>query len=63
MFFSANSETTQKFGNDLYMLNLRNLSHFRQKSLKQRTRLNIQLTYYVDDIFHRLIMYLKRMSI
>ncbi len=36
---------------DLGLMQLKNLGRFRQKTVKQRTRLKIQLTSYVDQIF------------
>ena len=36
---------------DLDMMNLKALGRFCQKTLKQRTRLKIQLTTYVDQVF------------
>lgn len=36
---------------DLDMMNLKALGRFRQKTIKQRTRLKIQLTTYVDQVF------------
>lgn len=38
---------------DLDMMNLKTLGRFRQKTIKQRTRLKIQLTTYVDQIFRK----------
>lgn len=39
---------------DLDIMDLKTLGHFRQKSLKQRTRLKIQLTSFVDQAFPEL---------
>ena len=39
---------------DLDLMNLIQLGRFRQKAIKQRTRLKIQLTSYVDQIFPEL---------
>ena len=36
---------------NLDMMDLKALEHFRQKIIKQRTRLKIQLTTYVDQVF------------
>ena len=36
---------------DLDMMDLKALGRFRQKTIKQRTRLKIQLTTYVDQVF------------
>ena len=36
---------------DLDMMDLKTLGHFRQKTINQRTRLKIQLTTYVDQVF------------
>ena len=36
---------------DLDMMNLKTFGRFRQKTIKQRTRLKIQLTIYVDQVF------------
>ena len=36
---------------DLGLMQLKNLGRFRQKTVKQRTRLKIQLTSYVDQVF------------
>ena len=36
---------------DLDMMDLKALGRFRQKTIKQRTRLKIQLTTYVDHVF------------
>lgn len=44
---------------DLDLLNLKNLGRFRQKTLKQRTRLKIQLTSYVDEVFPELQYFFK----
>ncbi|SFR78882.1 IS110 family transposase [[Clostridium] aminophilum] len=39
---------------DLDLMDLKTLGRFRQKSIKQRTRLKIQLTSYVDQVFPEL---------
>ena len=39
---------------DLDLMDLKQLGRFRQKTIKQRTRLKIQLTSYVDQVFPRL---------
>jgi transposase len=39
---------------DLDLLDLKTLGRFRQKTVKQRTRLKIQLTAYVDEVFPEL---------
>lgn len=39
---------------DLDLMDLKALGRFRQKTIKQRTRLKIQLTSYVDEIFPEL---------
>ena len=44
---------------DLYLMNLRTLGRFRQKTIKQRTRLKIQLTSYVDEVFPELQYFFK----
>lgn len=44
---------------DLDLMDLKTLGRFRQKSLKQRTRLKIQLTTYVDQVFPELQYYFK----
>ncbi len=44
---------------DLDMLDLKNLGRFRQKLIKQRTRLKIQLTTYVDQAFPELQYFFK----
>lgn len=36
---------------DLDLMDLKQLGRFRQKAIKQRTRLKIQLTSYVDQAF------------
>ena len=36
---------------NLDMMDLKTLGRFRQKTIKQRTRLKIQLTTYVDQVF------------
>ena len=45
--------------NDLDIMDLKNLVRFRQKTIKQRTRLKIQLTSYVDQVFPELQYYFK----
>ena len=45
--------------NDLDIMDLKNLGRFRQKTIKQRTRLKIQLTSYVDQVFPELQYYFK----
>jgi transposase len=44
---------------DLDMMDLKTLGRFRQKTMKQRTRLKIQLTSYVDQIFPELQYFFK----
>lgn len=44
---------------DLDIMNLKTLGRFRQKTIKQRTRLKIQLTAYVDEVFHELQYFFK----
>ena len=44
---------------DLDLMNLRTLGRFRQKTIKQRTRLKIQLTSYVDKVFPELQYFFK----
>lgn len=44
---------------DLNMLDLKTLGRFRQKTIKQRTRLKIQLTSYVDQVFPELQYFFK----
>jgi len=44
---------------DLDLMELRALGRFRQKSIKQRTRLKIQLKAYVDEIFPELQYFFK----
>ena len=44
---------------DLDLMNLRTLGRFRQKTIKQRTRLKIQLTSYVDEVFPELQYFFK----
>ena len=39
---------------DLDLMALKQLDRFRQKTIKQRTRLKIQLTSYVDQLFSEL---------
>ena len=39
---------------DLDLMDLKQLGHVRQKTIKQRTRLKIQLTSYVDQVFPEL---------
>lgn len=44
---------------DLDLLDLKTLGRFRQKTVKQRTRLKIQLTSYVDQVFPELQYFFK----
>ena len=44
---------------DLDLMNLKELGRFRQKTIKQRTRLKIQLTSYVDQTFPKLQYFFK----
>ena len=44
---------------DLGLIDLKALGRFRQKTIKQRTRLKIQLTSYVDEIFPELQYFFK----
>ena len=44
---------------DLGIIQLKNLGRFRQKTVKQRTRLKIQLTSYVDQVFPELQYFFK----
>ena len=44
---------------DIGLLQLKNLGRFRQKTVKQRTRLKIQLTSYVDQVFPELQYFFK----
>ena len=44
---------------DLDMIDLKTLGRFRQKTIKQRTRLKIQLTSYVDQVFPELQYFFK----
>lgn len=44
---------------DLGLMQLKNLGRFRQKTVKQRTRLKIQLTSYVDQIFPEIQYFFK----
>ena len=44
---------------DLDLMDLKALGRFRQKSIKQRTRLKIQLTSYVDEVFPELQYFFK----
>lgn len=44
---------------DLALMQLKNLGRFRQKTVKQRTRLKIQLTSYVDQVFPELQYFFK----
>lgn len=44
---------------DLNLMDLKTLGRFRQKSIKQRTRLKIQLTSYVDQTFPELQYFFK----
>lgn len=45
--------------NDINLMDLKTLGRFRQKSLKQRTRLKIQLKAYVDETFPELQYFFK----
>ena len=44
---------------DLDMMNLKALGRFRQKTIKQRTRLKTQLTTYVDQVFPEIQYFFK----
>ena len=44
---------------DLDLMDLKALGRFRQKMIKQRTRLKIQLTTYVDQVFPELQYFFK----
>ena len=44
---------------DLDIMDLKTLGRFRQKTIKQRTRLKIQLTSYVDQVFPELQYFFK----
>ena len=44
---------------DLDLLDLKSLGRFRQKTIKQRSRLKIQLTAYVDEVFPELQYFFK----
>ncbi|WP_243142264.1 IS110 family transposase [Roseburia intestinalis] len=44
---------------DLDMMDLKTLGRFRQKTIKQRTRLKIQLTTYVDQVFPEIQYFFK----
>ena len=44
---------------DLDMMDLKALGRFRQKTIKQRTRLNIRLTTYVDQVFPEIQYFFK----
>lgn len=44
---------------DLDMMDLKALGRFRQKTIKQRTRLKIQLTTYVDQVFRKFNTFLN----
>ena len=44
---------------DLDLMDLKQLGHFRQKAIKQRTHLKIQLTSYVDQAFPELQYFSK----
>ena len=44
---------------DLDLMNLKALGRFRQKTIKQRSRLKIQLTSYVDEVFPKLQYFFK----
>ena len=62
-------ESTAHYGNnlvlrfvtfyDLDLKNLKALGRFRQETIKQRTRLKIQLTSYVEEIFPELQYFFK----
>ena len=45
--------------NDLDLMNLKSLGRFRQKTIKQLTRLKIQLTTYVDEVFPEIQYFFK----
>lgn len=44
---------------DLDLMDLKSLGRFRQKTIKQRSRLKIQLTAYVDEVFPELQYFFK----
>ena len=44
---------------DIDLMHLKNLGRFRQKNIKERTRLKIQLTAYVDRVFPELQYFFK----
>lgn len=44
---------------DLDLMDLKQLGRFRQKAIKQRTRLKIQLTSYVDQAFPEMQYFFK----
>ena len=44
---------------DISLMQLKNLGRFRQKLIKQRTRLKIQLTSYIDQVFPELQYFFK----
>ena len=44
---------------DLDYIELKELGRFRQKTMKQRTRLKIQLTSYMDQVFPELQYFFK----
>jgi transposase len=44
---------------DLDLMDLKQLGRFRQKTIKQRTRLKIQLTSYIDQVFPELQYFFK----
>ena len=44
---------------DLDLMDLKSLGRFRQKAIKQRTRLKIQLTTYVNEVFPKLHYFYK----
>lgn len=44
---------------DLDRMDIKTLGHFRQKTIKQRTRLKIQLTAYFDQVFPELQYFFK----
>jgi len=54
-------QSTRRFYSyeDLDMMDLKTLGRFRQKTMKQRTRLKIQLTSYVDQVFPELQYFFK----
>lgn len=44
---------------DLDLMDYKQLGRFRQKAIKQRTRLKIQMTSYVDQVFPKLLYFFK----